>query len=218
MAIEKITGKTLRQKVYEQLRRTILDAELLPGEIISLRGLADKFGVSLLPVREAVWQLESERILVIESNKRIRVNHLTAVEFKEVLNLRLLLESEAVAKACHLRPAGSVAKVEGILKAMEEQVEVSHRAYIRKNDQFHVAIYSYAGSKLLLELIQRLLARVNPYTYLYAIDKQELTRALACHYAMLAGFKQGNSNAAVKALHRDLKGAAASILPHLDEH
>jgi DNA-binding GntR family transcriptional regulator len=96
MAIEKITNVTLRQKVYDQLRSRILDAELLPGEKISLRGLAEQFGVSLLPVREAVWQLESERVLVVESNKKIRVNHLTRQEFKEVLNLRLLLESEAV--------------------------------------------------------------------------------------------------------------------------
>ena len=107
MVLEKITTVTLRQKVYEQLRSKILGAELLPGEIISLRGLADKFGVSILPVREAVWQLESEKIVVVESNKRIQVNHLTSEDFKEVLNLRLLLESEAVDKACRLRPPQS---------------------------------------------------------------------------------------------------------------
>jgi len=96
MVIEKITTVTLRQKVYEQLRSKIFGADLLPGEKISLRGLAEKFGVSILPIREAVWQLESENILVVESNKKIQVNHLTAREFEEVLNLRLLLESEAV--------------------------------------------------------------------------------------------------------------------------
>ena len=72
MVLEKITTVTLRQKVYEQLRSKILGAELLPGEVISLRGLAEKFGVSILPVREAVWQLESEKILVVESNKKIQ--------------------------------------------------------------------------------------------------------------------------------------------------
>ena len=94
MTIEKITNVTLRQKVYEQLRTKILGAELLPGEIISLRGLAEKFGVSILPIREAVWHLESENILLVERNKRIQVNHLTSMEFKEVLNIRLLLESD----------------------------------------------------------------------------------------------------------------------------
>ena len=216
MAIEKITNVTLRQKVYDQLRSKILDAELLPGEKISLRGLAEQFGVSLLPVREAVWQLESERVLVVESNKKIRVNHLTKEEFKEVLNLRLLLESEAVDKACQNRPNSAVKKVEKILAAMEKHIEVNHKAYIKKNDQFHQTIYSYAASPLLMELIQRLLARVNPYIYLYAINRQDLSTPSDCHRTMFEGFSEGNSTKAVEALKRDLNHAATYILPQLD--
>lgn len=216
MAIEKITTTTLRQKVYDQLRAKVLDAELLPGEVISLRGLADKFGVSLLPVREAVWQLESENILVVESNRRIQVNHLTTSEFKEVLNLRLLLESEAIDKACQKRPAKAISRVERILKAMKKHVGVNHKAYIKKNDEFHQTIYSYADSPLLLELIRRLLARVNPYIYLHAIEGRDLTSALTCHQDMFTGFSEGDSEKAVTALHRDLQEAAAEILPHLE--
>ncbi len=216
MVIEKITNVTLRQKVYEQLRAKILGAELLPGEIISLRGLAEKFGVSILPVREAVWQLESENILVVESNKRIQVNHLTRSEFKEILNLRLLLESEAVDKACKRRPEKSIEKIERIFKAMEKHVGVNHKAYIKKNDEFHKTIYTYADSPLLIDLIQRLLARVNPYIYLYAMHQRDLSSAMDCHRGMLNGFAEGDSKATIKALHADLKGAAEWILPQLN--
>lgn len=215
--VTKITSVTLRQQVYEQLRAKILGAELLPGEIINLRGLADKFGVSLLPVREAVWQLESEKILVVESNKKIQVNRLTGKEFREVLDLRLLLESEAIVKACRKRPPNAIPKVERILEAMQKHVGVNHKAYIRKNDQFHKAIYTYAQSPLLLELIQRLLARVNPYIYLYAVHERDLTSAIECHRGMFAGFSSGEGKKAKAALHRDLKDAAAVILPRLDD-
>lgn len=217
MTVEKITSVTLRQKVYERMRAKILGAELLPGEVINLRGLAEKFGVSLLPVREAVWQLESEKILVVTSNKKIQVNHLTSKEFREVLDLRLLLESEAVAKACKKRPPNAIPRVERILLAMRKHVGVNHKAYIRKNDQFHKAIYSYAESPLLMELIQRLLARVNPYIYLYAVHDRDLTSALECHREMFAGFSSGNSKKAVAALHRDLKDAAAVIIARLEQ-
>ena len=217
MVIEKITKVTLRQKVYEQLRANILGAELLPGEVISLRGLAEKFGVSILPVREAVWQLESENIVVVESNKRIQVNHLTSSEFKEILSIRLLLESEAINKACQLRPRKAVSKVEQIFKAMEKHAGTNDRAYIRKNDEFHKAIYSYANSPLLINLIQRQLARVNPYLFLYAIKQRDLTKALACHRDILDGFAEGSSENAVAALHRDLETAAKLILPELEK-
>jgi DNA-binding GntR family transcriptional regulator len=58
-----IESKTLRQKVYELLKEKILTAEILPGQKISLRNLAVMLGVSLMPVREALWQLESEKVV-----------------------------------------------------------------------------------------------------------------------------------------------------------
>jgi DNA-binding GntR family transcriptional regulator len=216
MAIEKISSVTLRQKVYEQLRANILAAELLPGEVISLRGLAEKFGVSLLPVREAVWQLESENILVVESNKRIQVNHLTKAEFQEILNLRLLLESEAVGKACQNRAKGSITRVERQLNAMKKHSGVNHKKYIKKNDEFHQAIYACAKSPLLVELIQRLLARVNPYIYLYAIEGRDLSSAVQCHQDMFTGFSEGDSEQTIAALHRDLTDAANVIVQKLN--
>ncbi len=216
MAIKKIATKTLRQKVYEQLRQRILGAEILPGEIVSLRGLADKFGVSLLPVREAVWQLESERILVVKSNKRIEVNKLTRNEFDEVLNLRLLLESTAVQQACQLRPESAVARVEAILEAMKKHVGKNHKAYIRKNDQFHRAIYACADSPLLLDLIQRLLSRVNPYVYLHAVYGRDLSSAINCHQEMYEGFADHDEKKVVAALRRDLEEAGKVIRSQLD--
>ena len=102
------------------------------------------------------------------------------------------------------------------LKAMGKHVGINHKAYTKKNDDFHKAIYSYANSPLLINLIQRLLARVNPYIFLYAIEQRDLTSALACHHDMFTGFADGDSEATIAALHRDLNGAAEWILPQLE--
>ena len=212
----KIETKTLRQKVYEKLRHQILSAEFLPGEIVSLRGLAEQFGVSIVPVREAVWQLESEKILVVKSNKRIEVNKLTRKELDEVLKLRLLLESTALKQACLNCTDKVVAKVERILEAMGKHLGKNYRAYIKNNDEFHRKIYTCADSPLLLDLIQHLKSRVNPYLYMYAIHGRDLTSAMECHRDIFAGFSNGDSEKAVAALHRDLKDAAALILPRLN--
>ncbi|MBW2283524.1 MAG: GntR family transcriptional regulator, partial [Deltaproteobacteria bacterium] len=67
MGFAKIQKKTLRQQVYEQLKERMITAEILPGEQITLRNLAERLGVSLMPVREALWQLESEGAVVIEA-------------------------------------------------------------------------------------------------------------------------------------------------------
>ena len=216
MAIKKIEAKTIRQQVYEQLRQSILGAEFLPGEVVSLRGLADRFGVSLLPVREAVWQLESEGILVVKSNKRIEVNKLTRPEFDELLKIRLLLETTAIREACQKRPKSAVTKVLRILNVLEKYAQSSNRDYIKKNDQFHRTIYSFAESPMLLVLIQRLLARVNPYLYMHAVHGRDLSSALKCHHEIYSGFAEGDADKAEAALRSDLLEAAKVIRTHLD--
>ena len=95
-----IDSRTLRQQIYEDLKKLIIQGSLAPGEVISLRKLAGDYGVSFMPVREAVWQLNSEGILTVECNKRIVVSRLTPSQLKDILEVRLLLETEAVKKAC----------------------------------------------------------------------------------------------------------------------
>ncbi len=217
MVIERISVKTLRQEVYDQLRDKIISAEILPGETVSLRGLAEKFGVSLMPVREALWQLESEGIIVIESNKRIRVNSLTAKEMEEALRLRLLLESTAAERACDLRPEEAIAQVRGILKAMEASLD-RPKIYMRRNTQFHFSIYAYSDSPLLLEMLNRLWARVFPYSYTYAIVNQDKTDAMRSHGEMFEAFVARDKKRLTDALRQDLERAARLIIPALERN
>jgi DNA-binding GntR family transcriptional regulator len=216
MAIEKISVKTLRQEVYDQLRDKIISAEILPGQTISLRELAQKFGVSLMPVREALWQLESERIIVIESNKRIRVNILTAKEMEEALRLRLLLESTAVERACELRPEEAIPRLKQLLGSMEASVD-RPKIFNRRNTQFHFSIYSYADSPLLLEIVERIWARVGPYVYTYAILTQDNSNVLKYHGKMVQGLEERNKKKVTDALRDDLEAAARVIIPALEK-
>ena len=215
MPLEKVTGKTLRQEVYDQLKDNIISAEFLPGETVTLRDLAEKFHVSHMPVREALWQLESEKIIVIERNRKIRVNELTAKQLDEALRLRIMLESSAVERACERRPDRAIPEVKKLLEAMRSAAEKRPRIYIRKNTEFHFAIYSYADSPLLLEIIQSLLARVHPYIYLHAVDKSHLGFAMKCHQEMFEAFADRDKKRITEALRRDIKAAAEAIIPFL---
>jgi len=216
MAIEKISVKTLRQGVYEQLRDKIISAEILPGETISLRELAHKFGVSLMPVREALWQLESERIIVIESNKCIRVNTLTAKEMEEALRLRLLLESTAAERACDLRPGDAPGRLRQLVQSMKAAVD-RPKIFNRRNTQFHFSIYALADSPLLLEMIERIWARVGPYVYTYAILAQDNSKVLRHHEKMVQGLEEKNKKKMTDALREDLESAARIIIPSLEK-
>jgi DNA-binding GntR family transcriptional regulator len=214
MILEKISAKTIRQKVYERLRDKIISAEILPGESISLRDLAEKFGVSLMPVREALWQLESEKIIVVESNKRIRVNSLTAKEMEEALYLRIMLESMAAERACDLMAESEIPKLKRLLENMEASRE-RPKIFMRKNTQFHFAIYTLADSPLLLEIIEGLWARVGPYVYSFVIGKQDLSRSILSHREIFKGLAARDKPRLVQGLREDLEIAGKIIISAL---
>ena len=216
MGIKKINTTTIREKVYNQLRSTILSGQIFPGESISLRQLAKDFGVSIMPVRESIWQLQSEGVVVVESNKNIRVNSLTVKEMEEVLDLRLVLETMAAEKACELRPDSAVQKVKSILEAVEGAVK-NHRKYLKHNSDFHFKIYAYSNSQLLLDTIDRLWSRIGPYIF-HAASSGDLKISMRHHKAMYDGFAKRDKKKIVNGIRGDLESAAEYIMPFIKHH
>lgn len=69
MVIERLSPKTIRQQVYDHLRRMIISAEILPGQVMTIQGLTDDFGVSVMPAREAIRDRKSLKILNLLSEQ-----------------------------------------------------------------------------------------------------------------------------------------------------
>ena len=210
MAIEKIENKTLRQRVYEVLKEKMITAEILPGERISLRSLAKKLGVSLSPVREALLQLESERIVVIESNKSIHVNNLTPDEMEEILKIRIMLETLAAEKACDSRPDSLLPEIAGMLKKMHNSMD-EPIVYLRNNQKFHFTIYRQAHSPILFDIISNLWMRIGPYIFLHARVRKDISVAMRHHHAIYDALAARNKPRIAKAIEDDLHTGAASM-------
>ncbi|MBW1690032.1 MAG: hypothetical protein DRG87_08830 [Deltaproteobacteria bacterium] len=214
MKLNKVDAKTLRQQVYDQLRHRIITGEIVPGQSIKLRDLAEQFGVSLMPVREALWQLESEKVIVIESNRSIHVNGLTARDMQEAMEIRLMLEPLAAQRACELRPDSAVPKVQRILDDMQAAIDKPKR-YMMKNNQFHFAIYSYSDSAILLQMIDWLWARVGPYVYIHATKVGDLSPTMKYHEEIFEAFANRDKEHIAVALRRDLGDYATFIIDFL---
>ncbi|MBW2311385.1 MAG: GntR family transcriptional regulator [Deltaproteobacteria bacterium] len=214
MKLNKVDAKTLRQQVYDQLRHRIITGEIVPGQSIKLRDLAEQFGVSLMPVREALWQLESEKVIVIESNRSIHVNGLTARDMQEAMEIRLMLEPLAAQRACELRPDSAVPKVQRILDDLQAAIDKPKR-YMMKNNQFHFAIYSYSDSAILLQMIDWLWARVGPYVFIHATKVGDLSPTMKYHEEIFEAFANRDKEHIAVALRRDLGDYATFIIDFL---
>lgn len=211
-----IDVRTIRQRVYDELKEQIATGAILPGQSVSLRTLAADFGVSQMPVREALWQLESEKIICIESNRRMYVNKLTPEEMEECLRIRIMLECQAADLAAKRRPQEAVPVLENILHVMIDAT-ARPREYMVRNKEFHFAIYSHAQSPILLHLIEQMWMRVAPYFIIHAKDNPHLDETQKTHAEMVRSFRDRDSTALVRALRNDLETTAQFILPKLRE-
>jgi DNA-binding GntR family transcriptional regulator len=210
-----IDKETYRTKVYTYLREKVIAGELLPGETITLRGLSLALGVSVAPVREALVQLESEKVILRRDNRDYRVNTLSRSQFEEIFMIRRKLEPHLGDRACHRRPDSAVGDAERIYKAMREARENSKR-FISLNHDFHFLIYTYADCPILLEIVNGLWARIGPYLTIN-LRTQDLTRTLDIHASMLDSFAHRDPKEYNRAQLADMKFSYAYVAPLLDD-
>jgi len=212
MRFTRLSTQTLRQQVYDQLREKIISAGVLPGETLSLRGLSEEFGVSLMPIREALWQLESERVVVIEANRRIRVNTLTEEEMRDLYQVRLFLETTAAERSCARRPDSALPAAKALLEQTARYLKRSPRRYIEANFAFHRTIYRHCGSEIFLRLVDLLWARIGPYFYYAQLREDvDLSASQRHHEAMYKAWVSRDAARMVRAIRNDLASPIPSV-------
>ena len=146
-----VAAHQARAVIEESLRNAILDGRLPCGTAIRQEPLAALFGVSRMPVREALRQLESQGLLHVVQYKGAVVAPLIEDNSLESYELRLLLEAEALRQSVPLLDEQDLASASGFIEAMEAETDMSKVGTL--NRLFHQALYNKAPNKKLLALV-----------------------------------------------------------------
>ena len=155
----------VHEQVYSALCDSILAGEFVPGVSITLRGLAEKLGVSPMPVREAIRRLVAEGALHVLQNRRVCIAPMTLTRLQELYHARLSLEPQLALSAMdHL----SKKDIRG-LQQIDDEINQSLFSgdvdtYIRCNRHFHFGIYERANSPVLCPLVRSLWLQFAPLT------------------------------------------------------
>jgi DNA-binding GntR family transcriptional regulator len=163
--IARLENSTLADRAYVRLSELLTSGDLSPGERISLRSVAEAFGVSIMPIRDAVTRLVADGALEVEPNRAIRVPRLTAVRFQELTRVRVMIEGMAAAQAALLRSDEDLQAMHTLEQAFRRQGEKKHpdvAAAVRANKEFHFAVYRAAGLPLLVDVIRGLWLMAGP--------------------------------------------------------
>jgi DNA-binding GntR family transcriptional regulator len=203
-------GETDNTRAYASLKQAVLSGGFKPGEVVTLRALATRLAIGDTPVREAVKRLISEGAFEGLPNRSARVPLLDRREIQQILDLRIMLESNAAALAAQNITLHQIEQLRSLHKAMGTAVEADDsNAYGNLNMAFHFEIYRIADNRTLATLIEALWLRMAPFvsrTRSLMTSDADQAWYVACgnHEALLIAMQARDAEAARSAMREDL--------------
>jgi DNA-binding GntR family transcriptional regulator len=205
---------TTADAVAAQLRIALHQGRWAPGSPLRQEDLAAEFGVSRIPVREALNKLQAEGLIVVEPNRGAFVARLSADEVREIFDLRVLLECDALRHAIPQHTPRSLRQLAALQAELDAEDDPT--LWLATDAAFHEVLYAPSARVKTLEMIALLRASV---TRLYRTHLTPHTRRKGWrdeHHALLKAVGAQQEARAVAALTRHLRETEAVAIAALD--
>ena len=201
----RITPTALYQEVAERLRQRIFAHELTPGTWIDEQKLAEQYGISRTPLREALKVLASEGMVDLKPRRGCYVTEISRQDLDDLFPLIALLEGRCAADAVKRAKPAEINE----LKVIHERLEAAARdgrmdAFFEANQEFHRRIQELANNRWLLSVIQDL-RKVLKLSRMHSLSLDgRLQQSLDEHRGILAAIEAGDAAKAEKLMHDHL--------------
>jgi DNA-binding GntR family transcriptional regulator len=200
--------------VLDALRGAILAGELPAGDTLRQEDLAERLGVSRMPVREAIRRLHGEGLVEVLPSRRVRVAALSRDEIEDIYDMRAALEPLAVRLAVPRLTRAMLRDAAYALEAADDEQEAE--TFGVRNAAFHLSLMSACERPRLLAGIASLLDLSDRYqrAALPAGEHNALVRAE--HAALLEAARAGDADTAARLTEEHVRGAGARLLELFD--
>lgn len=213
IAPEKLEYSSMGEALLSRLRDEIMSEVLAPGQKLQQTEIADRFGISRMPVRDALRRLESEGFITFDGGRVARVSTLDMAEVVEVYEIRVVLEQLAARKAAPNVSDRDLAE----LYALESEMEDAARRqdlglYLELDRQFHLKSFEPSGSPRLVKLIANYWATTQHYRRVFSTPPGRVERALEQHREMLRCLERRDADGFAAIAGRVLQEAMEGIV------
>ena len=191
------------------LRDAIVTGVIRAGEQLNQVELARQFGVSRVPVREAIRLLEAEGLVVSEPHRRTVVSELTPSVLGEIFDVRIYLETTALGAAIPHLTEADFADLESLISQMGR--ERDHREWMRLNDRFHDALCRPSGKEFICLLIRQLRQSIARYFWSGGHAMRRNQEANAEHRRILESCRARDVARAEEQLENHLRATRAGL-------
>ncbi|MGJ7608807.1 GntR family transcriptional regulator [Variovorax sp. LT1R20] len=199
-------------QVLERLREAILSLELVPGTVLARQELADRFGVSQTPVREALLRLSEEALVDVFPQHATLVSRIDIAAAREAHFLRRSIELELVHQLAQQESPGLVEQLKGVI-AQQAALATSQRYgdFVNADRAFHRLMYEAGGVLGLWDLVGRVSGHVDRLRRLHLPTAGKTEAILRDHRAIVRAIEAQDPAAAQAALRKHLSGTLSAV-------
>ena len=203
--MNRIAPTALYQEVAERLRQRIFNHELTPGDWIDEQKLAEEYGISRTPLREALKVLAAEGLVDLKPRRGCYVTEISHQDIDDIFPLMAMLEGRCAFIAAQLATAGDIRGLKAIHEKLESAAKDSRiDAFFEANQEFHRRIQELTNNRWLLSVIQDL-RKVLKLSRLHSLSLEgRLQQSLEEHRIIMAAFEAGDAEKAEKSMHDHL--------------
>lgn len=215
--LSRIAREPLWDRAHAQLREALLAGRFEPGSALVLRQLAETFGTSITPVRDAVSRLVAQGVLDQGPRNSALVPDLRSSALTDLMVVRTELEGRATREAAAKARAADVDALETLLADMRRMIEKRRLdTYLDIHRRFHFGIYALAGIPILLEMIENLWLRCGPILSFVVPQYVVSLKGTDHHRAALDAIRLKDGTRAEAEIVADIEEAGAYLLSLAD--
>ncbi|SFW98971.1 GntR family transcriptional regulator [Marinospirillum alkaliphilum] len=218
---EPVDGRTLADRVFEEIQDAIVTGSIAPGTKITEPGLAKQYGISRGPLREAMRRLEGRHLVTRIPHIGARVVSLSLEELLELYEVREAMEGMACRLAARQMPQVEIDSLKALLQKHEQQAELQENiAYYQKEGDldFHYRIVLGSGNKKLMELLcGELYYLVRMYRYRFSATSGRPQRAFTEHHRIVDAIEQRDEELAEMLMRRHIRASRDNVEQRLRE-
>jgi DNA-binding GntR family transcriptional regulator len=205
----RVAARLRPDELVDLLRRAIRERVLLPGQPLNQDELARRFGVSRIPLREALRTLAGEGLIVMRPGIGAVVSELRAQELEELFDLRLRLEPPLTAAVVGRVSASDLAELRQQALALDRRPAAGEdvSSWARQHHAFHRRLLEFAGQRHALRLLMQVVNLMEPYMRLSATLDPAPAESFCRHGELLDAIAAGDQEQVAKQVERSIRSA-----------
>lgn len=186
---------TLRERIVEFIKDAIVSGTLKPGERVPEQEIAESFGISRTPIREAFRQLESEGFITVTPRKGAVVSPITDKDVSEFYAIKSLLEGYAARTACEKLSVKEIKKLENLNSQMSKYADKDDvKNFFKLDNQFHDTFLKACGNEKLCVLVHQLVQQFERFRITALSLPGRMKESVKQHNDIIKAFRNGNSD------------------------